>query len=1564
MRIPNILPMLLLTFSMAAQNLPCHIYDLTAQVIDCNNGQFYVKLDFMHENTGDLFRVQGNGVVYDTFAYNQVPVVVGPLAANGTTVYEFVVRDLANPDCQASTKVGPVSCVPPGPCEIYDVAVGTGDCTSDSTYQLKLNFKVANSTSDDFDLVGNGHMLGTFSLSQLPLSFNNFPAVAGAGGYVRICIHDNPNCCAIKQFTAPVCPKPDPCKIYDISVETGDCQADSTYKIKLNFKVTNPGNDFFDVWAGNGKYLGNFPLSQLPLSLSLPWGGGTVDKIKICINDHPDCCTVKEFPAPPCFSLCRIQNLVVETGDCTSDSTYGIWVKFETAVTVDSFSVWAGNGQFLGRFAKANLPLHLTNFPWGGGTIDAIKICISNTCCRTKEFNVPACLAPPCAINDLKVAVGDCTTPKTYKVELNFSVLSPNAAVKFEVWADNGDFLGTHSLSELPLALNFPWNGDKVDGLKVCLLNADGKEICCKIITFTPPDCVGVTCGIFNLKVETGKCSTDGTYEVWVNFQTPVASLSKFGIWSGTGKFLGFYTVADLPVHILKFPWSGGSTDKIIVCFGSACCETREFNAPDCVAHPCGIVDLVAAPGDCSSDSTYQLKINFHLSYPLPAPGLPFIVYAANGKALGTFNTANLPITIPNFPWNGNAVDAVKICVINTASPTTNILCCEVVEFKAPDCIGAPCGIYNLKVETGACNDDGTYEIWVNFMTTSAAGSFTIYAGNGQSLGTYSVADLPVHIAHFPGGGAAVGVVKVCLATAPGSTPCCRTKEFKAPVCGNPCGLSDLVVKTGDCTSDSTYEVWIDFKVVSPSNTTLFAVYANGTLMGQYPLTVLPLHLTNFPWNGGPNDVVKVCLVTPAGVLCCETKEFKVPDCLQTGPCEIYDLVADPGPCTSDSTYKLVLNFKVHNAGQAAKFGVWANGTLLGFYALSDLPLTIPNFPSDGGPNDVVKVCLITSNTAGSVTCCATKEFKVPDCLQHPCDIYDIKVETGACNDDGTYEVWLNFKVNYPPSLSTHFGVWANGTLLGFFPLSQLPLYIPHFPTNGGPNDVIKVCLSNTGSIGCCETIEFKVPDCLSNEPCKVYDLVVQTGGCTSDSTYEVKIDFKTTHPGNDYFEVWAGNGHYLGYFKLSDLPLVIQKFPWGGGAVDVIKICINDNPNCCIVKEFKVPDCLQQAPCSIYDLKVQTGDCNADGTYHAWVTFKVNSPGVVATFGVWANGKFLGIFPLTSLPLHIEHFPTDGGPNDVVKVCLLSTASTPPLCCATVEFPVPNCASPCSIYDLKVETGDCNDDGTYHAWVNFKVNAPASTNAFMLWANGQLLGTFPLSSLPLHIEHFPTDGGPNDVVKVCLGTPNTLPTCCATLEFPVPACLGNNCHIYDLAVTHTPCLCGQFFAILTFKFDHGGSGGFDIVGNGVNYGNFPYNQPQPIVLGPLDGDGIKAYEFVVRDHLHPDCQDAVDLGVVDCTTQFQIAAGTNTPKAAGKLTLAPNPTTNWISVTAQMNNGLAVGQATVEIRQADGRLAHTLVVPEGNNFQVDVSNLPAGLYRLSLQTATARLESTFAKQQ
>ena len=148
-------------------------------------------------------------------------------------------------------------------------------------------------------------------------------------------------------------------------------------------------------------------------------------------------------------------------------------------------------------------------------------------------------------------------------------------------------------------------------------------------------------------------------------------------------------------------------------------------------------------------------------------------------------------------------------------------------------------------------------------------------------------------------------------------------------------------------------------------------------------------------------------------------------------------------------------------------------------------------------------------------------------------------------------------------------------------------------------------------------------------------------------------------------------------------------------------------------------------------------------------------------------------------------------------------------------------------------------------------------------------------------------------------------------------------------------------------------------MGNGNNYGNFPYDTVQPIILGPFPGDGTTMYNFAVIDHDHPnDCGDEFMLGKVQCMDPV-----VDPGQGASHLTLSPNPAANWLNVTALLENGAAIGQADVEVFASDGRLVQSHTVSNAANFQLDVSNLPSGIFRIVLKSDSGRLEGTFAKQ-
>ena len=1436
-------------------------------------------------------------------------------------------------------------------CQIFDltatvVQVNPLNCQ----FFVSLDFQ-HNGTTNQYTVSGNGTIYGIFPYSQVPLILGPFNADPNAPTQLEFLVQDAlfPDCKDVVNIVVPPCGNAG-CAISNLAALPGLCDpSGQTYSLLVNFDVQIVLGGSFDVWA-NGVLLGNFQLVDLPLLIpNFPASGNPFDVIKVCITNQANCCETLEFPAPDCVNApCGIDDLSVQTGDCTSDSTYKVVVDFNVIgpAPLDSFALWS-NGQFVGMFGVNQLPL-TQEFEWNGGLTDEIKVCLVHAgvvCCKNRAYPVPACLTLiPCGIKDLVVKSDSCTSDSTFLAVLNFGVNDPSAVDSFDLWA-NGDYWGRFGMNQLPLHIpDFPWNGLIFNHVRICTGN---NPACCKEYQFLAPTCLPYgPCEITDISLKVGPCTSDSTYQITLNFNGTNPGNGTFTV-SIHNQLIDTFNLSQVPLT-LEVPWNGQAGDFINVCIlggnsptPNGCCRIKQFLVPSCLL-PCNIFDVTLDPGACDPNSnTYSL----HLNFAVQNPGNGFFEVWGNGTYLGLFSLDSLPLVIHNFPSNGNAADVIKICI------NDNPDCCKTLDFQGPDC-GGPCEIFDVSLDPGDCHpNDGTYDLHLNFAVQNPGNAFFEVWGNGTYLGSFPLSGLPMVIPNFPSNGAASDIIKICIK---GHPDCCKIIEFQGPDCSaGPCEIFDVSVDPGDCIPGSnTYNLHLNFAVQNPGSA-LFEVWGNGTYLGVFPLAGLPMIIPNFPSNGNAIDVIKICIVNHPD--CCKTLDFQGPDC--NVPCEIFDLTVVTGDChPADSTYNVTVDFQVQNPGSNT-FSLWANGQLFGNYNLNQLPLFIPNFPWDGnGPNDIIKVCITNSN--GSLSCCRTIEYPAPNCFPNGnCDVFDLQVDVGGCTSNSTYEIVVKFQVANPPS--NNFSLWANGQFFGIFNLNQLPLTIQNFPWDGGAFDNLKVCFTNapSGQGACCEEIEFHVPDCLLGT-CEIYDLTVTPGDCdTNANTYPLTFDFEVDNPGNDFFEVWVNNVYY-GLHLLSALPFTIPNVPSNGNANDIIKVCINDHPDCCKTIDFSGPDCGGNGNCKIFDVVLDPGDCNpTTGTYPLHLNFQVVNPGN-DFFEVWGNGVYLGLFPLNGLPMVIPNFPANGPAIDVIKICI----NDHPDCCKIIDFQGPNCGlvGNCEIFDLQLETGDCTSDSTYQLSIKFQVLNPPS-DLFQVWANGQVLGVFNLNQIPLLIQNFPWNGGNFDHIKICMmpNTPGSVP-CCIEKEFLVPDCLGDDeCKIYDLHVLRTPCLCGQFFAVLTFEHNNGGAGGFDIFGNGNNYGNFPYNTPQPIILGPFNGDGTTNYEFEVVDHNEPDhCFDQFNLGKVECMSPLNDPTG-----GSALLTLSPNPTDNWLNVTALLENGAALGQSNVEVYAADGRLVQTNTVANGANFQVNVSNLPGGVYRLVLKSDSGRLEGTFAKQ-
>jgi len=566
----------------------------------------------------------------------------------------------------------------------------------------------------------------------------------------------------------------------------------------------------------------------------------------------------------------------------------------------------------------------------------------------------------------------------------------------------------------------------------------------------------------------------------------------------------------------------------------------------------------------------------------------------------------------------------------------------------------------------------------------------------------------------------------------------------------------------------------------------------------------------------------------------CYTIENANPDC------NIAELSATPLPCNEDGDYFALVDFIPQNAS-AAGFQLDVDGQPYGTYLYSDLPLEIGPYAGDS----VTAHAILVTDLANP-DCQADASFGPVDCLNQPCIIYDLVVETTPC-ENGQFYVVLDFEYNNVGNEG--FKVQGNGVNYGAFEYADLPITIG--PLVGDGVTVYEFAVIDIAHPDCHDATFIDPVDC-GGGFCDIFELVVDPGECNGEGFYNLYIDFEVSFPGNDYFEVHYGSEN-LGLFALADLPITIENFHDDGEEVVHIYVCINDQPDCCELAEFESP--CPGSGCHIYDLVYDLSDC-IDGYFHVTLNFQYENVGGEG-FKVTGNGVIYGTFEYSELPITIGPLLGDGvTPYEFAVSDLLH-----PDCHDAVEVGPVDCgAEPCEIYELVVDPGECNGEGQYNLYIDFLVQNPGN-DFFEVFYNNESLGFFALADLPVTIENFSDNGEEWVHIKVCI---NDQPLCCKVAEFLSPCPGSVDCHIYDLVYELSDCEDGFFYIHLNFQYENVGGEGFNVHGNGVNYGNFEYSE-LPIVIGPLSGDGVTPYEFAVNDVLHPDCHDAVEVGVVDC---------------------------------------------------------------------------------------------------
>ena len=1397
----------------------CEITSVTAIALPCQGNNFLVSVDLEVTNpTSPGFTLAGNGVIYGTYLYSDLPVTIGPLLGDDESAYEFIAWDVENADCQQYTTMNAENCGPI--CSISNFDLEFVTCMGSQSAIVVFDFDYVNPSSAAFDLYDEeGELIDSYLYVSLPITETFFPINGAAPIVVTVCDQGDNECCETFTIDAIDC-TPNNCEIFNVNVDP-QCTG-SNFVVHLDFETDNPGSDSF-LLTGNTLNYGTFAYSELPVTLGPLNGSSNIMwEFNIVDSELPSCNTEYLLGIYHCPPPCDVQTMEALALECNGNEAYSLLIGMEIEGEGDNgFAVFSETAYY-GSYGYNQLPLTIPDFEGSGEFVDVVSVCDNENlgCCATTPFEALLCAG--CLIYNLTATPLPCNAEDEIFVQIDFDFQNVSTE-GFEV-SGNGNNYGEFTYEQLPIQVG-PFVGDGTQYFEFVITDLTN-PLCFEAVEMGFIDCDTI-CELTNLTVETGECTGNNVYVLHVDFDYQGITGVGFDLYANDEHF-GFYQYEDLPLTIEDFPSNGTGTDNIRVCENDAplCCADLDFASPDCA---CSIFDLTAENLGCNSDSSFAVSLEFFYEN---LPGNSVDVFL-DGVPIGFYGVDEIPIVVSIPEGDGDAV--ITVC----ANDLNN--CCDEVVIDLMNCESPVCSITELFAETGACNSDSTFVLDFEFDYENLPTDSIIVIANGDYIGQYLIQPVFNRIENFPVLDNDSTTISVCAVGAP---DCCASYTFATPDCSffGQCHIWDLAVDAGDCNSDSTYVLHIDFNSQNLPTDSV-TVTANGEYVGQYEVTPENIVIEQFPSFDAEQTTLVVCAFGDSE--CCDTLIFETTDCSLFGQCQILEVTTLVGDCTSDTSYVLYIDIEGLNLSNDS-VTITANGNYIGQFVIQPDGITVESMPVYDTENTVITICVV-----GDPECCADHEYNTPNCEGGgTCSIVDLVADPGECTSDSTYNLYINyFNTNLPIDSVV---VTANSQYIGQFAHNGEGFTIEDFPVFDANGTVITVCAA--GAPDCCDSFEFETPDCEGSQTCHIVDLVADSGECNGDSTYSLFIHYVATNLPSDSVVVSTEEGYNVHFIHNAD-GFTIPDFPAYNTSHTSILVCSLGSDGCCDEFEFETPDCGQEFVCEIYDLFAETGECTSESTYVLDIVFEgYNLPG--DSVSIYANDQYLGEYEVDPEFIHIENFPHLPGEQTIVTVC----AQGAPDCCSSYTFETPSCSGDCAIFDVVIAVFDCNSDSTFEVVASYNhQNLPGS--GVDVYTGAQYLGFYPFSQNPLEIPHFPANGSGNYILTICESDGLD---CCTSFEFSGPICGDESCSISNLEYTLTECdSSGNFYFVLDFDFANTGDQGFNVIGNGNEYGNFGYDQV-PVQIGPFPTDDL-VYEFLVFDAANPGCFDVITPGDVEC---------------------------------------------------------------------------------------------------
>jgi hypothetical protein len=819
------------------------------------------------------------------------------------------------------------------------------------------------------------------------------------------------------------------------------------------------------------------------------------------------------------------------------------------------------------------------------------------------------------------------------------------------------------------------------------------------------------------------------------------------------------------------------------------------------------------------------------------------------------------------------------------------------------------CIINELEISPGSCGVNGDFFVTVNFNHAGTSPIFKVQ-GNGVNYGSFRYDSLPVLI----------GPLKADCKTNYEfvirdleNNACTAFKNIGKKCCDNNCKISFENVKAGAC-NDNNYSLGFNLKYTSSGSG--FDVFNNGKFFGFYKYSDLPLNLSKLPSSTiEPNNTIVVC--ASDNLSCCDTLVLPNP-CI----CNIYKIKTQIIDCKeADSTFSLKIDFK-HNL-TSDSFQVGGNTKNYGKYAYKDLPVTIKGLKFSSTTD--YEFLIVDKNDA---FCFGSYPLGFVTNCNFPCEISDVKAEVLECNQEGNFYVNLTFKEKNTSIAG--FLIRGNGKIYGEYKYGE-PSYKVG-PLKGDCQTQYEFVVVDK-ELKDCSSFTFLKDSICCEAKCSLANISIKEN-CENEILKSFEINFDHQNVSGSF--ILQINDKVIGTYKYADLPLKISNFNFDLPNIK-IKIIDLEKNNCFLIKEFKFK-CFPASSCKIYDLVVTVGECNDKGEFYAKIKFKHLNTGN-SNFGVKVNGVLVDTLPY-GLDVY-EIGPLKGDCNTLYKFlvydfqfpnCADDYAFTEKVCCGKED---------CNINDLIIKASECNDKGEFYAILKFNIQNPGN-RGFVVKVNGVFFDSLNYGKPAYEIG--PLKGDCSTLYKFIIFD-REFEACREDFSFTEKICCNKEeCKIKDPLLTFSECNDDKYNIILNFA--HAGStSDFRVKINGIFKGVFKYKD-LPVTLTGFQEK--TAHEITIWDSANEACRLIFNIPGIECTS------GTDDLLSA-MVVMSVNQELLTINSTA------AGTMEQLAVYDMQGRLWHIHKSIQ-NEAQLDISNLPSGMYLVSMSINQRRINKKFIK--